>query len=103
MGERSMGFGRGLILGKIRKISIRLPAHAFSNRLSYPFGKQFTSSAVVFRTRYPSPEKNEKPLKNKKRGVHRPHGDMLPGNSFPQICVVSVNRIVENAESHKST
>ena len=35
--------------------------------------------------------------KNKKRGVPRHHGNMLPGNSFPQICVVSVNRIVENA------
>ena len=23
-------------------------------------------------------------------------GNMLPGNSFPQICVVSVNTIVEN-------
>jgi hypothetical protein len=35
--------------------------------------------------------------KTKKRGVHRPHGVMMPGNSFPQICVVSVNRIVEKA------
>jgi len=26
---------------------------------------------------------------SKKRGVHRPHGYMVPGNSFPQICVVS--------------
>jgi hypothetical protein len=24
-----------------------------------------------------------------KRGVPRLHGNMLPGNSFPQICVVS--------------
>jgi hypothetical protein len=31
-----------------------------------------------------------------KIGVPRHHGNMLPGNSFPQICVVSVNRIVEN-------
>jgi hypothetical protein len=30
-----------------------------------------------------------------KRGVPRHHGNMLPGNSFPQICVVSVNSIVE--------
>ena len=26
-------------------------------------------------------------------------GNMLPGNSFPQICVVSVNHSVENGES----
>jgi hypothetical protein len=25
--------------------------------------------------------------------------NMLPGNSFPQICVVSVNHSVENVES----
>ena len=25
-----------------------------------------------------------------------PHGNMLPENSFPQICVVSVNEFVEN-------
>ena len=31
-----------------------------------------------------------------KRGVPRPMGNMLPGNSFPQICVVSVNHSVEN-------
>jgi hypothetical protein len=31
-----------------------------------------------------------------KRGVPRLHGNMLPGNSFPQICVVSVDMIVEN-------
>jgi hypothetical protein len=36
--------------------------------------------------------------KDEKRGVHRPHGDMVPGNSFPQICVVSVYRIVEIKE-----
>jgi hypothetical protein len=39
----------------------------------------------------------------KKRGVPRHHGNMLPGNSFPQICVVSVNIIVENSRSHKGT
>jgi hypothetical protein len=32
--------------------------------------------------------------KIKKRGVPRPHEDMPPGNSFPQICVVSVHKIV---------
>ena len=42
-------------------------------------------------------------VEHKKIGVHRPHGDMLPGNSFPQICVVSVNSIVEIAVYHKST
>jgi hypothetical protein len=26
-----------------------------------------------------------------KIGVPRVHGNMIPGNSFPQICVVSVN------------
>jgi hypothetical protein len=31
-----------------------------------------------------------------KRGVPRRHGNMPPGNSFPQICVVSVHRMVEN-------
>jgi hypothetical protein len=36
-----------------------------------------------------------KPLK-KKRGVPRHHRIMLPGNSFPQICVVSVKEYVEN-------
>jgi hypothetical protein len=30
-----------------------------------------------------------------KRGVPRLHENMLPGNSFPQICVVSINKIVE--------
>jgi hypothetical protein len=34
--------------------------------------------------------------KNQKRGVPRHHGNMLPGNSFPQICVVSVHSIVDN-------
>ena len=33
-------------------------------------------------------------LKIKKRGVPRLHENMPPGNSFPQICVVSVNKIV---------
>jgi hypothetical protein len=30
-------------------------------------------------------------LGRQKRGVPRLHGNMLPGNSFPQICVVSVS------------
>jgi hypothetical protein len=30
-----------------------------------------------------------------KRGVPTHHGNMLPGNSFPQICVVSGNYVVE--------
>jgi hypothetical protein len=34
-----------------------------------------------------------------KRGVPRHHGNMLPGNSFPQICVVSVHRIEDIALS----
>ena len=29
--------------------------------------------------------------------------NMRPGNSFPQICVVSVNQSVENTKLHKST
>jgi hypothetical protein len=29
--------------------------------------------------------------KKEKRGVPRPHGNMLPWNSFPQICVVSIH------------
>jgi hypothetical protein len=29
----------------------------------------------------------------KKRGVPRLHGNMLPGNSFPQICVVSIHML----------
>ena len=45
----------------------------------------------------------QKTVKIKKRGVPRRHENMLPGNSFPQICVVSVNRMVENAIWHKST
>jgi hypothetical protein len=31
-----------------------------------------------------------------KRGVPTQNVSMLPGNSFPQICVVSVNKSVEN-------
>jgi hypothetical protein len=31
-----------------------------------------------------------------KRGVPTHHVNMPPGNSFPQICVVSGNKIVEN-------
>jgi hypothetical protein len=31
-----------------------------------------------------------------KIGVPRHHENMPPGNSFPQICVVSGNRMVEN-------
>jgi hypothetical protein len=31
-----------------------------------------------------------------KRGVHRLHGYMLPGNSFPQICVVSESIMEDN-------
>jgi hypothetical protein len=38
----------------------------------------------------------QKTVKIKKRGVPRHHGNMLPGNSFPQICVVSVHSIVDN-------
>jgi hypothetical protein len=34
-------------------------------------------------------------LKSEKRGVLTHHGNMLPENSFPQICVVSINKIVE--------
>jgi hypothetical protein len=34
--------------------------------------------------------------KSEKIGVPRLHENMLPGNSFPQICVVSVNQNVEN-------
>ena len=36
------------------------------------------------------------PARREKRGVPRHHGNMPPGNSFPQICVVSRNKIVEN-------
>jgi hypothetical protein len=32
---------------------------------------------------------------NEKRGVPRHHGNMPPGNSFPQICVVSICIIVD--------
>jgi hypothetical protein len=31
-----------------------------------------------------------------KRGVHRLHENMLPGNSFPQICVVSESIMIDN-------
>ena len=41
----------------------------------------------------------QKTVKIKKRGVPRRHENMLPGNSFPQICVVSVNSIVDNVMS----
>jgi hypothetical protein len=34
--------------------------------------------------------------KVKKRGVPRQHVSTMPWNSFPQICVVSANRIVDN-------
>jgi hypothetical protein len=37
--------------------------------------------------------------KKEKRGVPRHHGNMLPGNSFPQICVVSGNIFVEKGTS----
>jgi hypothetical protein len=36
--------------------------------------------------------------KKEKRGVPRHHENMLPGNSFPQICVVSVNNSVGNGQ-----
>jgi hypothetical protein len=39
--------------------------------------------------------KQRKLVANEKRGVPRPHGNMLPGNSFPQICVVSGKHHVE--------
>ncbi len=42
-------------------------------------------------------------VEDKKIGVPRLHEFMQPGNSFPQICVVSVNSIVENAFIRKST
>jgi hypothetical protein len=38
-----------------------------------------------------------------KRGVPRLHGNMLPGNSFPQICVVSRSIMWILRERHKST
>jgi hypothetical protein len=41
----------------------------------------------------------QKTVKNKKRGVPRHHENMLPGNSFPQICVVYVNSIVDKVIS----
>jgi hypothetical protein len=34
-------------------------------------------------------------VKKQKIGVPRHHGNMPPGNSFPQICVVSGSRIVD--------
>jgi hypothetical protein len=39
----------------------------------------------------------------KKRGVPRLHENMLPGNSFPQICVVSGTIMWKSARVHKST
>jgi hypothetical protein len=36
---------------------------------------------------------------DEKRGVPRNHENMLPGNSFPQICVVSGNKYVEKTFS----
>jgi hypothetical protein len=38
-----------------------------------------------------------------KRGVPTPHENMLPGNSFPQICIVSGNIMWISAQIHKST
>jgi hypothetical protein len=38
-----------------------------------------------------------------KIGVPRLHGIMLPGNSFPQICVVSGNIMWKSINMHKST
>jgi hypothetical protein len=38
-----------------------------------------------------------------KRGVPRLHVNMLPANSFPQICVVSVPIMCKFAHWHKST
>jgi hypothetical protein len=40
---------------------------------------------------------------DEKRGVPRLHENMLPGNSFPQICVVSVAIMCKFAHRHKST
>jgi hypothetical protein len=40
---------------------------------------------------------------SEKRGVPRLHGNMLPGNSFPQICVVSMSIMWTSRERHKST
>jgi hypothetical protein len=37
-------------------------------------------------------------LQEQKRGVPRLHGNMLPGNSFPQICVVSGTMIAGNVK-----
>jgi hypothetical protein len=39
---------------------------------------------------------SEKSEKAKKEEFPGPMDDMLPGNSFPQICVVSVNKSVGN-------
>jgi hypothetical protein len=39
----------------------------------------------------------------KKRGVPRLHGNMPPGNSFPQICVVSGNIMWISRQIHKIT
>jgi hypothetical protein len=38
-----------------------------------------------------------------KRGVPRLHDYMLPGNSFPQICVVSKSIMWVTGKMHKST
>ncbi len=38
----------------------------------------------------------QKPEKQKKRSSQASWKNMLPGNSFPQICVVSVNKSVGN-------
>jgi hypothetical protein len=42
-------------------------------------------------------------LRMKKRGVPRLHENMLPGNSFPQICVVSGTIMWISGHIHKST
>ena len=42
-------------------------------------------------------------VKDEKRGVPRLHGNMLPGNSFPQICVVSTCIMWIYGKLHKST
>jgi hypothetical protein len=47
--------------------------------------------------------KRRKLALKKKRGVPRLHENMLPGNSFPQICVVSETIMWISARLHKST
>jgi hypothetical protein len=42
-------------------------------------------------------------VRDEKRGVPRLHGNMLPGNSFPQICVVSGTIMSTWEQMHKST